>query len=178
VLGGVDKNGNKLTIGPSAMLAQPGTLSQVTTTRIKMWFSGAFTYHLPKEGLSLKLAELDHLYGIVPGVDTLYQLTPWSWLVDYFANLGDVIENLNAFQGNGLVMPYGYVMAEKQITTHSRLDFRVWDGFGYVPTSVNDTLTLTSKSRLPATPFGFGLSPGGLTAKQWSILAALGISRR
>lgn len=165
-------------VGIPSFLAQPGTLSQTTTTYKRMWFAGAFTYHLPAEGLGRKLAELDHLYGLVPGVDTLYQLTPWSWLVDYFLNVGDVIENINAFAANGLVMPYAYVMAERRIVTRSTLQFKVWNGSRFVDTSVSDTVEFVAKRRIPATPFGFGLSVGDLTNKQWSILAALGISRR
>jgi hypothetical protein len=165
-------------VGPSSNLAQPGTLSQTTTTTKQLWFSGAFTYYLPDDGFARKMAELDKLYGLVPGVDTLYQLTPWSWLVDYFANLGDVIENLNSFAANGLVMPFAYIMAEKRMVVQSTLKFRVWDGSGFRDSTVSDRVEYVSKRRIPATPYGFGLSAGSLTNKQWSILAALGLARR
>lgn len=170
--------GSQKALSPSGALVQPGTLSQHTTTQTKVWFSGAFTYYLPELGWKREMDRLDKLYGLRPGVDTLYQLTPWSWLVDYFTNLGDVIENLNAFSSNGLVMPYAYIMAQKVTTIRSTLDFRVWDGTRFVPERVSDVVVKTSKRRLPATPFGFGLSDGDLTPKQWSILAALGLSRR
>jgi hypothetical protein len=36
---------------------------------------------------------------------------------------------------------------------------------------------VTTKIRYPATPYGFGIAEDGLSPKQWSILAALGINR-
>lgn len=174
----MNEDGSTTTLAPSGAHVQPGTLSQITERTDKIWFSGAFTYYLPQKGWQRELDRLDRLYGLQPGVDTLYQLTPWSWLVDYFSNLGDVIENINAFSADGLVMPYGYVMAETKVITQSRLDFRAWDGTKFAPETVFDSVETTAKRRLPATPFGFGFLDEDLTPKQWSILAALGLSRR
>lgn len=162
---------------PSGSHFQPGKLTVDTDTQTKTWFSGAFTYYLPKEGIGRSLAELDYLYGIVPGLDTAYQLTPWSWLVDYFSNVGDVVSNINAVLTEGLVIPYGYVMSETTTRIQSRLDFKVWDGV-WSDTTVFDTIRAKAQRRLPANPFGFGISDDGLTSKQLSILAALGLSRR
>jgi hypothetical protein len=39
------------------------------------------------------------------------------------------------------------------------------------------TLTVESKVRRRATPYGFGFDMGGLTARQLAILTALGITR-
>lgn len=170
-------DGSQQAIGPSGSVIQPGTMSRIVTTTTKVWFDGAFTYYLPKSKWGRKMAELDKLYGLRPGVDTLYQLTPWSWLADYFANMGDVIENLNAFSVDGLVMPYGYVMAQKTMRIDSRLTFRVWSGDNWSTDTVSDVVEYVSKRRLPATPFGFGLTDSSLSKKQWSILAALGLTR-
>lgn len=154
-----------------------GTLWRRKTTTKSMWFSGSFTYYLPDSPLGASVARLDRLYGLRPGIDTMYQLTPWSWLVDYFLNLGDVIENLNSFTSSGLVMPYAYIMSETTVVTESRLDFELWKGSGWRPASVTDKITRKIQRRVPAHPFGFGLSEGDLTPKQKSILIALGLSR-
>jgi len=160
-------------------LVQPGTLSQVTTTSKRTWFSGSFTYYLPKESpFGVNLARLDKLYGLQPGVDTIYQLTPWSWLVDYFSNLGDLFENTNTFLTNGMVMPYGYIMSEKTITIDSRLDFKVWANGTWKPLAIGDQVQYVVQRRIAASPFGFGVNTSGLTQKQLSILVALGLSRR
>ncbi len=160
-------------------LVQPGTLSQRTTTIKKTWFSGSFTYFLPEDSpFGPDIARLDRLYGLKPGVDTIYQLTPWSWLVDYFTNLGDVFENVNTFLANGLVMPYAYIMSEKSVMVESRLDYKVWSGTKFIPAVLEDSVTYVTQRRVPASPFGFGFLDSGLTAKQTSILVALGLSRR
>jgi len=162
---------------PNIYVAQAGTLHRRTMTRKKVWFSGAFTYYFPESGWSSKLYEWDRLYGAVPGVDTLYNLVPWSWLVDYFTNVGDVLGNLNAFAFDGLVMPYGYVMCTQEV-----IEEQTWQGRLYVNrggwqnVSITSEIRRTHKQRLPATPWGFGLT-GDLTDRQLLILAALGISR-
>jgi len=160
---------------PSGAFVQPGTLTVTTTTRRQIWFSGAFCYHLPKGGWRRTVAELDYLYGIKPGVDTAWNLTPMSWLVDYFSNVGDVMSNINAFTNDGLVMPYGYIMMSKDITVISDLEFSAYSQGGFGKTRLQDVVTYTVKQRRLANPFGFGFS-GDLNPRQMSILAALGIS--
>ncbi len=151
------------------------TRREVMETRI--WFSGAFTYHLPKSGWRRKLEELDYLYGFKPGVDTAWELMPWSWMVDWYSNVGDVLHNVNAFTADGLVMPYGYIMVTQRRTVS-------FDWTAYSPINgVNQIIpqscavTYTTMQRRPANPFGFGLSFDALSGRQLAILAALGISR-
>lgn len=165
------------TDGFSGLLMYPGTLFRRTTTSTRRWFAGSFTYYLPDSPFGAYLDRMDRLYGLQPGIDTMYQLTPWSWLVDYFTNLGDVVENINSFTQDGLVMPYAYIMSETTIVTESRLDYELWSGGGWSKASLTDTITRKIQRRVPAHPFGFGLSDGSLTPKQWSILTALGLSR-
>lgn len=152
----------------------------VTTTRNR-WFSGAFTYYLPPPG-SLGVDKLrrfeqlgNRLYGARLTPDLLWKLAPWSWAVDWVTNIGDVIHNYSAFQNDGLVMKYGYVMettTRKTITSVQNITYI--DGSTASP---RDTLIAETKVRRGATPYGFGLSPIGFSAKQWTIIAALGISR-
>jgi hypothetical protein len=162
--------------GSVSGLAQVGTLTRTTTTETKIWFSGAFTYYLPRSGWRRTVAELDHLYGIRPGIDTVWELTGYSWLADYFVNIGDVAKNITAFKQDGLVMPYGFVMAK---TTTEREE--TWTGpmrFGeWKSTTITSKKTYTTHQRRLANPFGFGKKFGDLSGRQLSILAALGISR-
>lgn len=162
--------------GSVSGLVQVGQLTRAVTTTTKIWFSGAFTYHLPRNGWRRTVAELDHLYGIRPGIDTLWELTGYSWLADYFVNIGDVTKNITAFQQDGLVMPYGYVMAET-VTEHEEtwngpMRFDVWK-----PTTITSRKVYINQVRRLANPFGFGKKFGDLNGRQLSILAALGISR-
>lgn len=148
--------------------------------RRKMKFSGCFTYHLPTgdtrwDNFLNALQKYDRLYGVAPTPDVLWNLTPWSWAVDWFANIGDVINNASNALLYGQILRYGYMMEETTvIDTYTR----------YCPNVLGATTVFTTrfkrvtKKRVKASPFGFGLSFDGFDAYQLSILAALGISRR
>jgi hypothetical protein len=175
MLGGTKLGGGLLTSGAA------GSVVRRRETRRERWFSGAFTYHLPSDYDSRKaLADIaskaDKLFGIEPTPELIWNLTPWSWAADWFANTGDVIHNLQLFKTGGLVMPYGYMM-EKSIVTDTYTITRS----GLVdPKAGSEPLVLQTiaKKRVQANPFGFGLTWNGLSSFQASILAALGISRR
>lgn len=164
---------------PNGQQIELGTRTVTQETEVRMWFSGAFTYHLPDNAFLRRIAILDKTYGIVPGPDTAWKLTPWSWLLDWFSNAGDVIHNMNAFALSGLVMPYGYMMCDQTTKTTSVLKTKLRDQNGAKqPFEVTDVVIKRSRQRRRANPFGFGVSWDGLSPFQVSILAALGISRR
>jgi len=165
-------------VGPSGQQVQLGTLTKTVKTVTRQWFSGAFTYHLSSDMFLRNIQILDKAYGIVPGIDTAWALTPWSWLFDWFSNAGDVIHNLNAFSQGGLVMPWGYIMndtttyVEYILNTQARNHSSVWR-----PCVLSSAVIKRTRQRQRANPFGFGLTWDGLSAFQLSILAALGMSR-
>jgi len=167
-------------IGPplNSALGRGGVLRTTTHFRVRAWFSGAFTYYLPKEGTMWRtVSELDKLYGVKPNVDTAWELLPFSWLLDYKTNAGHVLKNLSAFTSDGLVMPYGYIMCQTTRENEYEWTGQLRDSSG----SWRDMILhardhQVTKQRLHANPFGFGLLPGDLSGRQWSILAALGLS--
>lgn len=164
----------------SGMFRGVGRGTKSTNTVETRWFSGAFTYYLPpNKGWRRSVAELDYLYGIKPGIDTAWNLMPWSWLIDYFGNAGDVFENLNAFTSDGLVMPYGYVMRKVVQTIQYSTPYQIRQGATYGTTVFLSECTVikTTLQRRRAFPFGFGITDDSLTGRQLSILTALGISR-
>lgn len=109
--------------------------------------------------------------------ETLWNITPWTWLADWFANSGDVISNISAVGADNLVMRYGYLMQEatrKYLTVHSGFTALETD----VPSTFSGAAVYTAKSRIGASPYGFGLTMGDFTPRQVAILAAIGITRR
>lgn len=155
------------------------TLERVTETRT--WFSGAYTYFYAEGDRildRLKRAEqgANAVLGLRLTPELLWELTPWSWAVDWVSNLGDVIHNLSAFTRDGLVMPWGYVMQTKSVTDTYRLSGL---SFNSGPSSVStfQSFKTTVKKRVKATPYGFGLDTDAFTERQWAILGALGVSR-
>jgi hypothetical protein len=155
-------------------------LTQTVETVTRRWFSGAFTYALPSsgnswDGMYRASREADKLFGTELTPTLLWELTPWSWAVDWFSNAGEVINNVTLFGQQGLVMRYGYIMEEKSTTvTNSYSGRSGWKGLSGLPPT---TYNITSKVRRPANPFGFGIGWEGLSPMQLAITAALGITR-
>jgi len=164
-----------------------GDVYRTVETERSTWFSGAFTYHLPSgydsrnkmDKLSLIAKQV---FGAKLTPETLWNLTPWSWAVDWFSNTGDVLSNVSSWATDGLVMQYGYIM-EESITRHTYrfVPTKNWDGsspytgdYKAIPPLIVEK---TSKIRRRANPFGFGVTWEGLSPIQAAIAAALGLSR-
>jgi hypothetical protein len=155
-----------------------GTRTTVTTTRVENWFSGAFTYYLPPKGsVARDVAIADKLFAARPTPETFWNLTPWTWAADWFTNVGDIVHNISAFQKDGLVMPYGYMMRRRTIEKTITITGAKTNLWNPRPVDCFQRFTTIVKQRRKATPYGFGLLQSSLTTKQWSILAALGLSR-
>lgn len=146
----------------------------------KRWFSGSFTYLANSGGVSFGKclgigSEAEKLFGLSLTPDVIWELTPWSWAIDWFSNAGSVISNVNSFGLAGLVMRYGYIMEETSIVdTYSIAEGSFLNSRAVVPPA---TVTYTVKRRQEANPFGFGLKWDGLSPTQLAITAALGITR-
>jgi len=157
-----------------------GKLTKETEFTQSTWFSGAFTYYVTPGLSASKVAAyesaMNHLLGTRLTPRLLWELAPWSWLSDWFVDTGSLINNLQSQILDGSVMWYGYVMAKQTKTdTYSLSGYKL--KFPHVSPTLSQSFTAEIKQRVRATPFGFGSSPNSFTMKQWSILAALGISR-
>jgi len=165
----------------------PGTRTDTYTKLRKVWFSGAFTYHIPSGSdfasrLSRSEAEMRHIFGEI-SVDTAWNVLPYSWAADWISNAGDVIHNIASFARDGLVMPWGYVMEQCEFHGFAKVEGAVFGNqhpdypYYSFPDVISTSWGAIQKRRRKATPFGFGLDPSGFTTRQWSILAALGVTR-
>lgn len=164
--------------------AGPNTLVRERHTTIRRWFSGMFTYTIPmsmrQRGVLGDIAARANRLGLDLSLDTLWNAAPWTWLIDWHSNAGDFISNLSSAASYGQVLRYGYMMEHIRVA-----DTYSWPG-SHFQGSANfakgncppTTLVSESKRRVAASPFGFGVDLGGLNALQYSILAALGISKR
>jgi len=142
-------------------------------------FSGSYTYALENgSDLMSRLRgyaqKAEHLLGLGLTPDVLYNLAPWTWLADWFTDFGDAVSAASAFQRDGLILRYGYIMCHDVLVRQYSLDSTkiLRRDFG--------TLTMTfrteRKQRVRANPFGFGLEFSDLDERQLGILALLGIS--
>lgn len=180
-----------LYLGPISNTNQPSAFLRsysppagvVDTVRQRAWFSGAYTYHLAEAHTFLGKMDryeqlANHLLGTRITPETIWELTPWSWLIDWFTDAGSFVSNVSALHDDDLVMRYGYVMHE----THAE---RSWTTRRPTVTQTGRTVASTlvlshsviRKERTRATPYGFGVDVSGLSPRRWAILGALGLSR-
>jgi len=163
-------------------LFAPGTVTETVTTR--RWFRGAFRYYLPntdsyQDRVRRKAQEANQLFGVIPTPEVVWELTPWSWAVDWFTNVGDVMSNISSFATDGLVLQYGYIMEHKRV--HGEIVVTVPPAqvseYGLTSSVFKRTYVREYKVRYPANPYGFGIDDTSLTKRQLSILGALGLSK-
>jgi hypothetical protein len=129
--------------------------------------SGVFTYHLgdippTPEYLRLKLL------GLIVDESLLWEAVRWSWLVDWFSNLGDVISNVEANLKDRVVSLYAY--SQRRVVREYK--FTCSNGFY----DVSVTRVFDTKCRRKIDPFGLAVEVG-LSDLQLAILVALGITR-
>jgi hypothetical protein len=121
--------------------------------------------------------QVNFLLGTEITLDTIWQLTPWSWLFDWFGNVGDILTNASYIGSDGLVLRYGYLMNHVKIVQKYHMPSGATFRGGAKTGPIYNTLTFESKERTRATPYGFGSSLSSLSEKQWAILGALGLTR-
>lgn len=156
-------------------------IKRTETLSTKVWFSGAYklAYPLDLDKRLTELIEFNRAYGVMNPLEITWNLLPWSWLADWFTNVGDVVTNASTL-GEGLQLRYGYVMCHQSWDVTRSGDF----GPSYFYTQQDPSRILISSSvkherkrRLKASPFDFSTGFADLSDKQAAILTALGLSR-
>lgn len=159
-------------------------VTQTDRTEQSVWFSGCFTYSIPMGSSTLARLErygalADRLLGTRVTPEVLWELAPWSWLVDWRLGIGDALSTATRLSQDGLVIRYGYLMADTKVTRTLSIPKTTYSSGGFegsCPPSFTQVVT-HRKERVRATPYGFGLNTNAFTDIQWSILGALGMSR-
>lgn len=172
---GFSSNDTQLFTGPGV----DGRSSQITNHDRKIWFSGAYTYLLeqgidPYSNMNLYASLARKVLGARLMPEVLWELRPWSWLIDWFFGIDSILENIEAFQTDGLVLKYGYIMCTDVVRTET-VAYR--HGLMHMFGPITRTATVVRKQRVKATPYGFGLDPTTWSPERWAILAALGLTK-
>jgi hypothetical protein len=141
-----------------------------------MYFKGAFKYLLPTpdsqiEKMKLYASYADKLLGVKLTPATVWNSSPWTWALDWFSNTGDIMTNISELGQDGLALVYGYMMSyakTKEVITTAAVP-----GF----TSASRTRERVFKKRLPANPYGFGITGLATSLEQKATVIALGLTR-
>ncbi|DAD50899.1 maturation protein [ssRNA phage SRR5467091_10] len=168
--------------------ALPSTGTRVSrTTRITADFRFSARFHRgarPGRREVYYLNEAEKLLGLEITPAVLWELAPWSWLMDWGSNLGSVAENLSQLDWSNVLLDYAYLTT--CVTTDMSIGITLpsdtWT-IGSVSQKmlsgryIGQHVSSVEKIREQASPYGFSVSWEGLSPFQLSILAALGMSR-
>jgi hypothetical protein len=158
-----------------------GSFKVYAEVHTKAWAEGSFKYYRPEFDVNLPyygtvVASLDRFLtasGLRVTPTHIYKAMPWSWLVDWFSNVGRVIERADAIANDGMVAKYLYLMHHREHVIKSVHTLNFASG----ARTLTFERSIDVKQRKNASsPYGFVLG-GDLSATQWSILAALGLSK-
>lgn len=156
--------------------------TQVLRTSTRTWATGSFKYYRPEfddtladfESAWNRTYRLLTVYGVRVNPSVLYQMCPWSWLVDWFTNIGAIIDRAVQWATDAVVSRWMFLMH----STTTTLDHIVTVNWKSGSRSMVWQNKIYTKLRQQAsTPYSFSLG-GPLTARQLAILSALGISRK
>lgn len=149
-------------------------------TRDVVWGSARYKYWLPDgpKDINWTIAMRARLLGLKPTPADVWNAMPWTWLMDWFANVGDVLDNLDAGVANRLAADYFYMMRTREL----RRDLTAWGNFvrkdgQLVDVSGTSFHSSFQKWRVKGDPFGLNTNQNQLTGMQLAIMGALGLSR-
>lgn len=155
------------------------TYSLTTTNRSRSWASARFRYWLPPgpRDITWTRKMKAAIFGIKPTPSVVWNALPWSWLVDWFAPIGPMLENMEAGVADRCAADYCYIM--KEYTTSASIEA---NGYFYkrnAPFDItgNSYRVKSKKIRLAGDPFGWNTPETNLSGMQLGILGALGLSR-
>ncbi len=154
-----------------------GPITHTTTTTRKRWFSAAFLYYVDKSsltGMEGWIERSNYLYGWKPTPSSAYNLTAWTWLLDWFTNTGDVIDNISLYLQDPFLTRWAYIMEETSVVR--TISQSLIDNQGY-PRLASVQFETNIKKRRRVNPLHLGFKGEELNSHQLAILAALGLSK-
>lgn len=166
---------------PTSLVSALYNTGSCRVTRIKRrkaWFKAKYKYHIPE--LNLPNGKVPHwvvqrLYGLSLSPVLVYDLIPFSWLLDWFSNIGDVIASWNQHVELGNMVTSGaYLMDTIEIENQVSVSRMCGDKTHHADWKFLGTMKRRVKS---PSPFGFDVPLSGLSSWQTSILSALSFNR-
>lgn len=167
-------------VGLNAYICRNSRLLTTKKIRRKIWFSGAFEQYVPANADAFwkKLQEVNAVYGVIPNPGTIWQLTPFSWLTDWFTNSDELIRQLFLAGTDGSVLVRGYVMCRSHIETTYELTTELNFSGTWKPVRLKYFLVEDILQRERSRAYAMDFEGVNLSATQLAILASLGISKR
>lgn len=175
------------TLVPSGLWQAASNKRVFKETTDRVVFTGAFRYYISENTLERFAQYGQRLFGLAITPEVLWNLSPWSWLLDWVSNIGDVLTNISYLGSDSLVMTYGYVTLKREtrylgsFTTKGATLGKSLGGpkpYEGILRTVSADRVVYNHIRLRGNPYHFSGSWEDFTPRQWAILAALGITRK
>lgn len=167
------------------------SISDVLSVSQRFGFSASYNYDLNRlaiPGLAPGISNLSSIelrsylaayaLGISPdniNASLVWELVPFSWLVDWFVNVGQVLDVSTSLQQAGLHVNFAYLTSIENLKWTQEFTIDNWSPYGTVVG--RNVIEAFAMRRIRATPFGFGTDFSSLSAFQVSILAALAANK-
>lgn len=147
----------------------------------RVWYEGCFRQYYPEfddekfmDPVLRPIRQALTLSGLNVSPSLVWKITPWTWLSDWFTNVGSDILRVQDMAGDTVVAKYMYLMRE----TYDRYEYQISQRWPSATISGTTYSEVRVKRRATAaSPFSYVLAPGGLSGTQLAILGALGITR-
>jgi hypothetical protein len=161
------------------------TTTVTTTTSVKSWFAAAYLYYIADmQSWAWDKRAKAVLFGALPTPGQIWNALPWSWMHDWFFNVGDIMSNMSTNAVDNLVARYAYVMTHTKVKTVHHVE-SAWNGRTPTPRtdvpgggiSTSTTNVKEVKFRCAGSPYGLGVKHGDLSGYQQGVIAALGLSK-
>ncbi len=167
-------------LAPAGIPSGVGTWSRSVEVTADYRFAARFHRGATPNGKERDFLEKAlELLGLEVTPAVLWELAPWTWLLDWGSNLGSVAANLSQLDWSNVLLDYAYltfcVKTQGQSSWTGPLN--LGDGRRMSHTYVATSFSSRELVREQASPYGFSVSWEGLNPFQLSILAALGMSR-
>ncbi len=157
------------------------TYQDTTVTEERIWASAQFRYWLPEGPKDINWTnqmKARILGSNTPSPKNVWDAIPWTWLTDWFVDIGSMIETMDVGVADRLAADYMYIMRELSVTrTRESTGYFRHAAGDYFYASATGVSHATVKARVRGTPYGWNVNENLLSATQLSILGALGLSR-
>jgi len=159
-----------------------------TVTRVDSYRSSAlYEYFVADPSGFLKKAkrfsqEAKYLLGDSNiSLSTFWELTPWSWAIDWSFNLGGLLSFQESVAEDGLVARRCSTVWQRDISVVTHWEpFYQTTGNAYVNILDPDLISVTNyrqQRRLAGSPYDMGIDWSGFSTQKWFILGALGLTK-
>jgi hypothetical protein len=148
---------------------------------------GSFRYWLPEfagptnspfwDKINAVRRTLD-LFGVRASPSNIYKAIPWTWLIDWVSNTGELIQLIQDQTLDSMAAKY-MSLSHHQVTTRTYRQYMPFNASSGGPKFFDFTqITDIKQRKMSSDPFSFNLDATVLSSRQLAILGALGISRK